>query len=514
MADDVTFYDAIEGYCGKLSYAGGDEVSLHVSCTTEHFDVEVHRWGATIDLVWQATDIAGVFTPAPEDADSNGCGWPSSLSIPVRPSWRSGFYLVTLTARGADPERRTAYACFVVRAAKPTAKALLVIATNTYNAYNNWGGKSLYTGGNQVSFERPFGRGMLYREAEDRDDRKARPVRWGEEPDADGDKYQEFRMARGYPGYIGSSGWFTFERRFVEWAEAAHIELDYAVSSDLEQHPEIVDGYPLVLGVGHDEYWSSNQRDTVESFVRRGGNYVSLSGNTIFWQVRLAGSASQNMVCHKYSAHESDPVMGTDQAHLMTGMWSDPLLNRPETAFLGAGSAYGLYHRFGQATPRGLGGFMVYRYDHWLFAETGLRYGDVLGAKHGVVGYETAGCRITFDDYQLPVRAGNDGTPEDMEIVAFTPSSNLSVGEYPKSISALSDQGDLEFVASRLYGELTDDSKARVRYGNATMSVARPYGAEGGEVVTVGTTDWVFGLGDDDAVDQVTFNILDRYLPA
>ena len=52
--------------------------------------------------------------------------------------------------------------------AVPTAPALLVIATNTYNAYNNWGGKSLYTGGRRVSFRRPFGRGMIDRPAAER----------------------------------------------------------------------------------------------------------------------------------------------------------------------------------------------------------------------------------------------------------------------------------------------------------------------------------------------------------
>ena len=56
------------------------------------------------------------------------------------------------------------------------ARALLVLDTNTWNAYNTWGGKSLYTGGSQVSFDRPFARGMLCRPEVERDDRKSRPV--------------------------------------------------------------------------------------------------------------------------------------------------------------------------------------------------------------------------------------------------------------------------------------------------------------------------------------------------
>jgi hypothetical protein len=513
MADDITHYDAVEAYPGRLSYQAGDELTLHVSCETPTFDVEIHRWGAELEAVWSAIGQAGVHHATPTDADARGCGWPMTITMTVPDTWRSGFYLVTLRAAAAAPGRAVGHACFVIRPTTPVSRALLVIATNTYNAYNNWGGRSLYTGGNHVSFRRPFGRGIIMREQTERDDRKARP-RWrGEQPDIEGDTYQHYRFARGYPGFMGSTGWFTYERRFVEWAERTGIELDYAISSDLEAHPHVVDGYDLVLGVGHDEYWSWPQRDTIERYVASGGNYASMSGNTIFWQVRLEDDRG-TMVCHKYSAPDTDPVIAAGQPQLMTGMWSDPVVGRPETAFLGAGSAWGLYSRFGAATPRGSGAFTVYRDNHWLFAGTGLRYGDLLGADHGVVGYETVGCKLTFDDYQLPIAAGGDGTPSDIEVVAFTPSSNLAMGEYPASIAALDDQGDLEFIASRLYGGVDDDSLARVRHGNAVMVVCRPFGATGGEVVTIGSTDWIFGLPDDPAVARVTTNIIDRFTRA
>ena len=128
----------------------------------------------------------------------------------------------------------------------------------------------------------------------------------------------------------------------------------------------------------------------------------------------------------------------------------------------------------------------------------------------GVVGYETLGCHIALDDEHLPVSTGNDGTPSDHTIVAMCPSSNLGVGDYPKSISALSDQGDLEFIAERIHGEVNEANKRRVRHGNAVIVETRPFGANGGTVITVGTTDWSFGLGTDRAVEQVTHNALGR----
>ena len=251
---------------------------------------------------------------------------------------------------------------------------------------------------------------------------------------------------------MGSAGWYTYDRRFAEWAERAGIELDYAVSSDLEGVEGLTDGYQLVVGAGHDEYWSGPQRDAVERFVESGGNYASFSGNTMFWQVRLVDDGAA-MVCHKYSAHLDDPIASRQPA-AMTGMWCDPLIGRPESRFLGASSMYGLYSRFGQATPRGVGGFVIYRDDHWMLDGTDLRYGDVLGADDGVVGYETVGTRLAFDETNLPVTVADPllPRPPDVEIVGFTPASNLAMGEYPASIAALDDQGDLEFIAERAFG--------------------------------------------------------------
>jgi hypothetical protein len=523
MHDDLTFFDEIEAYCGRLSYPAGGVAQLHVSSRHPLVDVVVERWGAERETVWRATSIPTTYTPPPADADRVGCHWPVTAEIPIGDGWRSGFHLVTVTAPDGTAGRDVAHACVVVTADRTAsspnrARALLVLATNTWNAYNPWGGRSLYTGGREVSFRRPFARGMLCRPEVDRDDRKSRPTRWGEEPDVNGDRFQEYRTQHGYPAAIGSSGWFSHERRFVEWAEAAGYRFDTCISTDLDDDPTIADGYDLIIDVGHDEYWSAGQRATIEAHVRRGGSFASFSGNTCFWQVRIAdgpgpdGGSGDVMICHKYTAHQTDPVVAAGEPERMTGMWADPVVGLPEWSLLGAGLRWGLYSRFGQATPRGSGAFTVYRHDHWMFDGTGLRYGDLLGGAHGVVGYETVGRPIDFDHHQLPIARPIDGAGGSADIVAFTPSSNIGVGEYPASISALSDQGDIEFIASRMFGEVTDDTLARCRYGNSTMLVNRPYPPDGGEVVVIGTTDWVFGLADEPAVAQVTTNVLDRHL--
>lgn len=507
MADDITHYDLIEGYCSSLSHSAGDTVELCVSTSAPRYRVRVERWGAERQTVWESDPLPGAVQHTPADADAHGCGWAASVRVPTHSGWPSGFYLVTLLAEADDPVRNTSYACFVVRGGAERADALLVLATNTWNAYNNWGGRSLYTGGHQVSFRRPFGRGMLVRPHTERDDRKARPRYRGEQPDSDGEVYQRYRFEHGYPGYMASAGWFTYERRFVEWAEATGITLDYAVSDDLASVDGLTASSQLVLGVGHDEYWSADQRAAIERHIAGGGDYVSMSGNTMFWQVRLTDDRS-SMVCHKYAAHRDDPVVGTPEQATMTGMWADPLVGRPESLLLGGGSMFGLYSRFGQATPRGVAGFVVYRDDHWLLAGTGLRYGDVLGADDGVVGYETVGSAVAWDERNLPVVREGAPVPADTEVIAVTPASNLAMGEYPASIAALDDQGDLEFVAERIYGGLDADSLAKARHGNAVILCCRPAGSSGGQVTTIGSTDWVFGLATDPLVQAVTRNAL------
>ena len=34
MTDEITAYDAVEGYCGALSYAPGERLTIHASCST------------------------------------------------------------------------------------------------------------------------------------------------------------------------------------------------------------------------------------------------------------------------------------------------------------------------------------------------------------------------------------------------------------------------------------------------------------------------------------------------
>jgi hypothetical protein len=148
----------LEGYAWPLSVLPGEAVQLHLSSDAGPVSIEVTRDGANDESPVHSTDAVVVGTHAiPTGASSQGCGWPAAHAFTVPADTPSGYYAVTLRA---GTERADAF--FVVRApAERRARLLLLLSTTTYNAYNDFGGPSLYTGGHVVSFERPLARGFL-----------------------------------------------------------------------------------------------------------------------------------------------------------------------------------------------------------------------------------------------------------------------------------------------------------------------------------------------------------------
>ena len=378
----------VEGYAGKISHVPGEELNLHLSSSAGRVAVEVSRIGGKVEPVWAKDSVEAREYPVPEDASAQGCRWPVAVKIPIPGTWRSGYYQVTLKVRdngGKFVQRnaRTAEgSCFfILRAAEPgkTSKVLLQFATHTYNAYNNWGGFSLYgfhgrglNQGHRVSSQRP-------------------------------------------PG----SQFPQWERPFVEWAERQGFALEYAENGDLEFHPEILKAYRLVLSVGHDEYWSKPMRDNLERYIGDGGNVAFFSGNTCCWQVRTE-EGGQALTCWKQNFH-SDPVYSERAGYdTLSSLWSHHLVKRTENSLTGVGFLWGGYHRSHGQLMDGSGAYTVHRPDHWLFAGTGLKRGNSFGAKDTIVGYECDGCQIEWRD-GLPYPTHRDGTPETFEILGSAP---------------------------------------------------------------------------------------------
>lgn len=279
-----------------------------------------------------------------------------------------------------------------------------------------------------------------------------------------------------------SSQFSKWEWPFVKWAESNGYDLDYAANGDLEFHPDQLAKYKLVLSVGHDEYWSSPMRDHLEQYIATGGNVAFFSGNTCCWQVRSEDDG-RAFTCWKQS-YNSDPLFRVGDPRLLSTAWSHHLVGRPENELTGVGFLWGGYHRSHGQFMDGPAAYAVHRPDHWIFAGTRLERDARFGGKDTIVGYECDGCEMEWRD-GLPFPTHRDGTPESFTILASCPA------KWAPGDSYWYEQFPKDRVGAAVLGTYTN--------------------AQGGTVVTVGSTDWAHGLaGNDPSVIQITRNVLDR----
>jgi hypothetical protein len=516
------------GYAGRPSYAPGETLTLHVSTTARRFDVTVVRDGATAEVVHRASGVPGELHATPADAFEAGCGWPASVSVPVPPEWRSGGYVVELTA--ADERGTVAHdGFFVVRPGgdAPRARIALVVATYTWQAYNDWGGGSFYSRDDRgrdattaddavasaaqrtadgfsprLSFDRPWARGLvrLPLGAPRIARRDAAPIGW-----APRREQGEWAFANGYSYWSGSAGWAGYDGLFARWAERGGYAVDLLTQWDLERDPDCLSPYACVVTVGHDEYWSAPGRRVLDRFVEGGGRYARLAGN-ILWQVR-SEDAGRTLVCFKY-VPELDPRASAPDAAQRTGAFESRAIGDPPVTTFGANGGRGTYSRMGGSSPRGVGGFVVYRNDHWAFAGTDLYYADVLGASVPLVGYESDGVAYTFE-HGLPLPTGEDGAPEGLQILALTPGGLEEEDHGHAGAFVEVGDGDVRFLARALFGADDAATLETVRRGAAVMTWM-PKGA--GEVFCGGSTEWPHALSQGEpAVERVVRNVLDRF---
>lgn len=449
----------IEGYLDRYSVAPGETVRVYASTNTAWQNVRIVRDSAETDeIVLPAQKIKVGTHPTPDRAYERGAGWPQCWEFTVPAHWPSDVYRVELSGGDAGlpgfvPDHWASAVVvhpimLVVRAARPAthSKILLQLSTNTYAAYNWWGGKSLYN----------------YNSS----DKQAAQV------------VSLLRPGHGFWGHTTVRSW---ETQFYRWCRRRNIPIELATNYDLHTWPRGFDDYKLILSVGHDEYWSAPMRDHLEAFIARGGNAAFFSGNSVCWQVRFENDG-QTMVGYK-ELYKQDPVYHSRDRRTLSTLWSHPLVNRPENRLTGVGFPMGGYHRSHGAYMDGSGAYTVRRAEHWSLEGTGLRDGDAFGGANTIVGYECDGCEYV-ERGGRPYPTGKDGTPGQFEIVAQAP--------------AVWTGCDLD-----VFREANVSPDGRATLGAYTLP-------KGGAVFTAGTTDWAHALGHDPIVERITLNVLRR----
>jgi hypothetical protein len=387
----------IEGYADKVSVNIGGQIGLYVNAspaTLYNLDVFRMGWykGAGARRLLRVSNLSGAAQPACPLEPTRGlvqCNWNRSYTLGVPSAWTSGVYLARLTRT----DGYQSYIIFVVRDDAGSSALLFQTSVATYQAYNAWGGESLYgssdttgeigTAGHAfaVSFDRPYDRGY------------------------------------------GSGDFLFWEYPMVRWLEMNGYDVSYTTDIDTDFSVDSLLRHKAFLSVGHDEYWSRNMYDHVEYARDRGVSLGFFGGNIDFWQVRFESSANGSdrvMICYKDKT--LDPEYGQHN-DLVTVKWRDPLLNRPEQSLIGQ-MWESWFH------PPTSFALRPINTNLWPYAGTGLHDGaDV----QGMVGYEYD--RVFSDVPTAPglqILASSpvvnvNGTPSVSNVTLYTASSGARV---------------------------------------------------------------------------------------
>ena len=144
-----------------------------------------------------------------------------------------------------------------MRALRPTP-LLVEIPTATYEAYNAWGGDSLYPGGSK-----PVGRTGTSQGV-------------------------EVSYDRPYDSQTGAGQFFIREVAMVRFLERYGYPVSYTTIESIDGDPGQVEGARALMDVGHSEYWSARDERAFARARDRGTSLIFISSDTMAWRVRFA----------------------------------------------------------------------------------------------------------------------------------------------------------------------------------------------------------------------------------
>jgi hypothetical protein len=295
----------IEGFTDKTSGLQGETVRLFVTTEAPGYEVIAYRLGFYGGVgareVWRSGPQAGTKQPDCLLDDSTrmvDCSnWAPSLSVPVDQRFVPGQYLFKLV----PTEGSSTFVAFVVRDDQRQSDVLVISDVTTLQAYNTWGGYSLYTstdghpGGraNVVSFDRPM------------------DMYWAQS------------------GTLGDSF------NIGQLVESLGLDVSYATNIDQHLRPELMKAHRAIVTGFHDEYYSLEMRNGLEAARDSGVNIAFLGANAVYRRIRLEPSALGD-ARHEvnYRSASADPLNGVDPERVTTS-WREAPAARPESSLTG-----------------------------------------------------------------------------------------------------------------------------------------------------------------------------------
>jgi hypothetical protein len=451
--------DGLLGYAWPKWVRSGEESEFRVH-SVEPYKLELWRCGREPEFVralgWHDEHGPRATLQVLPDGDCtqtgvrwNEVGYANSVhSQHVAAPERSGLYYF----RASTPSGNQFSFPWVVAPAKPRA-AIAVLASNiTWNAYNNFGGRSNYihadglpptpTVNSRAELKRYNDAGFFTWAA-------------GDYPPLSFDRPEPFnhidfseKLTDPIEGrqacHLAPAEW-----RLLGWLEREGFAYDYYAETQLDSGVLDLSAYRVLILSVHPEYWTWRMYDRVKHWVfHEGGRLMYLGGNGLNCEVELRPDGS--MVCRneKIAGLTVEAMRGKESRMHIRHESEASLLG---VVFTPAGAMTGASYR-------------VVDDDHWAFEHTGLKNGDIFGkaclhqrCPGGASGHET--------DKVSP------SSPENVRVLAR--------GENP-------DGGGAEIVTFETPG--------------------------GGAVFSAGSINYVASLPVDYAVSRITANVLRRFL--
>ncbi|MCA1439188.1 DUF4082 domain-containing protein [Ensifer sp. IC4062] len=317
----------IQGFATQISTNIGQTVDFKIATDSTDYRIEIYRLGyyggdgarrvATIDVNLAQAQVQ----PHPIVDMTRGlidCGnWSVSASWTIPDDMASGVYIAKLVRE--DGTAGSSHIPFIVRDDTSTSDIVFQTSDTTWQAYNEWGGASLYFG--NVPVDPADMVGYI-------------PPNCGCGVNAIG-RASAVSYNRPFvtnTSVMGGTHDFIFgaEHSAIRWLEQNGYDVSYISGVDATRNGTLLLNHDAFLSVGHDEYWSAEQRANVEAARDAGVNLAFWSGNECYWKVRWETSIDGNgtpyrtMVCYKETWGTS-----TDPSNIGTGTWRDPRFADP-----------------------------------------------------------------------------------------------------------------------------------------------------------------------------------------
>ncbi len=218
--------------------------------------------------------------------------WSATTTVNTS-SWPEGFYYLILSG-GAGTDHLIP---LVVESESMAGKAVLELNDCSMQAYNRWGGCSLYRGPDATKRER------AYKVSFDRPD----------------ENFMEMDLRN------------SLLVRAAEAIQDSGLKLAYTTEARIGTESGLLSGAASVVFRGHSEYWSPSMQRNVETSRDYGTNVVFYGAKNVYWRTRMEPSSlGHDRVLVSFRLAELDPKSATHPG-ISTTKWRGvytPNLNR------------------------------------------------------------------------------------------------------------------------------------------------------------------------------------------